>query len=149
MKLCIFLLAFVASCAAECSTDNIPENQKRQYDAIFKKLDTDGSGYIDPGDLKVKQLSNSIGGYLGSMGQAAASAVTQKVLGKMAGVGEHSVSECEFVQHMYQSQSASMGLFGQANQIVQQVGNIFGNLGQLGNLGAGLGNGGGPVVVHG
>lgn len=145
MKLCIFLLAFIASCAAECSTDNIPENQKRQYDAIFKKLDTDGSGYIDPNDLKVKQLSSSIGGYLGSLGQNAASMVTANVLGKMAQLGEHSVSECDFVTHMYQSQTAGMGLFGQVQGLVQKASSIFGGL----TSGGGLGDGGNPVVVHG
>jgi len=142
MKLSIFLLAFIASCAAECSTDNIPENQKRQYDAIFKKLDTDGSGYIDPNDLKITQLSNGLGGYLGSMGQQAASVATAGVLGKLSKLGEHSVSECEFVSQMYQSQMASMGIFGKINQIAQQAQNIFGGF-------TGGSGGSEPVVVHG
>lgn len=138
MTLRIFLLGFIASCAATCSTDSIPENSKRQYDAIFNKLDVDGSGYIDPGDLKVQQLSNGIGGYLGSLGQQTASAGTAMVLGKLAKLGEHSVSECEFVNNMYQSQTAGMSIFGKFKDIVEQAEQIF-NPPQPS----------GPVVVHG
>merc|ERR1719476_33245 len=147
MKLSVLLLAVIASFAAACSTDNIPDNVKRQYKYMFDQMDTDHSGYIDPADAHapIKMGVNKAQGVLGQLlnmvpGLSTAISTAElmgekALLAKLSKAGRHKVSLCEFETLMYQSQKASTMMAGKFSGLSS----IFDD----------DSDSAGPVVVHG
>ena len=108
--LSVLVLSLMAAfAAAECSNSKIPDNLNKQYAEMFKKIDTDGSGVINPADAHVPSLSTGVFGWLHNLGShdAATQAKTlleKAVLSKLSTDGAHSVDECEFANAMYHAQ---------------------------------------------